>query len=144
MSVRGQALVLALLLELIARWAWRRTVVSIQDRIKAANDITSEVVEVPEWDQVKIEVRSMTGKERAKLLKRAAQPDGSMDFEALYPSVLVACCYDPDTGEKVFDDEALVWINEKAAGPVEKLAQCGMKLSGLTQDAVNEGKDRSS
>ena len=117
---------------------------SIKDRIKAANDIDTEVIEIPEWDQVKIEVRSMPGRERAQLLKRATMPDGSMDFEGLYPSVLVACCFDPDSGDKVFDTGDYGWINEKAAGPVERLAQIGMKLSGLTQEAADEGKGSSS
>lgn len=117
---------------------------SIRDTIKSANDIETEIIEIPQWDQVKIEVRSMTGKARAKLLRAAVQPDGSMDFEALYPSVLVACCHDPDTGDLVFTDEDLAWINDKSAGPVEKLAQIGMRLSGLTQEAVDEGKEPSS
>ena len=86
----------------------------------------------------------MSGRARARLLKQAVQADGTMDFETLYPSILIACCHDPDTGELVFGEEDLAWINEKSAGPVEKLAQIGMRLSGLTQEAVDEGKESSS
>lgn len=140
----GLELALTLVVQFIVAIVFRRVTLSIRDTIKSAVDIESEVIEIPQWDQVKIEVRSMSGRARAKLLRQAVQPDGSMDFEALYPSVLIACCHDPDTGELVFSEEDMAWINDKSAGPVEKLAQIGMRLSGLTQEAVNEGKESSS
>jgi hypothetical protein len=113
---------------------------AISDRIKAADDMTSETVTIPEWD-VTVAVRSMTGRARARLLKAAAQPDGTMDFETLYPAILIACCFDPESGEAVFTDADAKWLNEKSAGPVERIAQIGMRLSGLSKDEVEEGKD---
>jgi hypothetical protein len=116
---------------------------AISDRIKAADDLTEETVIVPEWD-VTVVVKSMTGKARAMLFKRAAQPDGTMDFEALYPAILIGCCFDPESGEPVFTDADAEWLNDKSAGPVERLAQVGMQLSGLQKDAVDAGKAVSS
>jgi hypothetical protein len=115
---------------------------AISDKIRAASDVTSETVVVPEWD-VTVSVKSMTGRARARLLKAAAQADGTMDFEALYPAILIACCFDPESGEPVFTD-ADSWINDKSAGPVERLAQVGMRLSGLGAGAEDSGKDSSS
>lgn len=117
---------------------------SIKEQVRAALDIEHEVVDIPVWGDVKIEVRSMTGRARSRLLKDAVQDDGSMDFEAFYPRILIATCYDPDTGEAVFDAGDVDWLNDKAAGPVEKLARAGMRLSGLSEKAVDEGKDSSS
>lgn len=135
---------LALLIELCARWAWRGFCVSLRDKIKSTPDASAEVIEVPEWD-VKIEVRSMTARTRARMLRECVDPDeGTMDFEKLYPALLVACCYDPDTAEAVFSDADLEWINDKASGPVERLAQSGMRLSGLSREAVDAGKGVSS
>lgn len=116
---------------------------SIKDQIRAINDIEVELIEVPQWG-VTLEVRSMSGKSRAVLLKEAAQEDGTLDFETLYPAILVACCYDPSTGDAVFESNDREWINEKSAGPVEKLAQAGMRLSGLAKEAIDEGKEPSS
>lgn len=144
MSVRGQAVVLALLLELIARAAWRRAFVSLREKIRSTPDSSAEVVDVPEWD-VKIEVRSMTAKVRARMLRECVDPqEGTMDFEKLYPALLVACCFDPEQNEPVFVADDVGWINEKASGPVERLAQAGMRLSGLSREAVDAGKGDSS
>lgn len=134
---------LSLVLQLIFWFITRRLMASIKETIKAANDIRSEVIEIPEWGQVKIEVRSMSAKARARLLKAAATDDGQVDLEKLYPSILVACCYDPDSGEPIFTPGDEAFLSEKSAGPVEKLAGAGMRLSGLTEEAVEEGKDAS-
>lgn len=114
----------------------------IRDKVRDAQDITSELIDVAQWD-VKVEVRSMNGLARSKILKEAAQADGRMDFEKLYPAIIIACCYDPEEGVPIFEigDEAM--INSKSAGPVEKLAQAGMRLSGLTAEALELGKEAS-
>lgn len=116
---------------------------SIRDKVQAADDIESEVIFVSQWD-VKIEVRSMTARARAMMLKQAAQEDGTLDFEGLYPAILIATSFDPDNGEKVFTDADAQWLNGKAAGPIEKLAQAGMRLSGITSDSHEDEKKDSS
>lgn len=123
------------------RWRMR---MSLRDKIKSTPDSSSEVIEIPEWD-VKLEVRSMTARVRARMLRDCVDPDdGTMDFEKLYPALLVACCYDPDSAEAVFGEADIEWINDKASGPVERLAQAGMRLSGLSREAVDAGKGDSS
>jgi hypothetical protein len=116
---------------------------SLRDKICNAQDIEKELVAVPQWDAT-IEVRSMSAKARARLLKFAVQADGKMDFEKLYPAILIACCYDPESGDPVFTDGDEAMLNSKSAGPVETIAQVGMRMSGLAQGALDEGKDASS
>lgn len=118
---------------------------SIRDNIRAAQDIESEIIPVPQWkdeagEPVRLEVRSMSGLARARLLKQASGKDGTMNFEKLYPSILIACCYDPESGERIFDEDDAGWLNDKSAGPVERLAQAGMRLSGLNQSAADDAK----
>src|SRR5882724_2995348 len=135
MSVRGEAVVLTLTLQFVAHLAWRRIYMSMREKIKSTPDSSAEVIPVPEWD-VKIEVRSMTARTRARMLRECVDPDeGTMDFEKLYPALLVACSYDPETGEAVFVEADVEWLNDKASGPVERLAQAGMRLSGLSREA---------
>lgn len=112
---------------------------ALRDKIKAASDVESEVVDVPQWD-VKIEVRNMTGLSRARLLKKATNEDGDIDLESMYPAILVASCYDPDEGTAVFEAEDSSWINDKSAGPIERLAQVALRLSGLDKDSIEAGK----
>jgi hypothetical protein len=118
---------------------------SIEDRVRASQDITNRVVAVPEWaddsGDLKIEVRSMTGRERAEILRRAIDPEtGEVNYERLYPAIIVATCFDPETGERAFSDAALSWLNEKNSKPLEQLATVGMQLSGISKDAKEEAQ----
>jgi hypothetical protein len=107
---------------------------SLRDRIKEAQDDRREMVEVEEWG-VTVEVRSMTGKERAQTLQRYLTEDNEIDWEALYPELVIASTFDPDTGERVFSPDDGDWLNEKNAGALEHIGQVAMRLSGLDRRA---------
>jgi hypothetical protein len=108
---------------------------SIRDRIRQARDERSELVEVEEWGET-IEVRSMTGRERAYTLKKYLDADtGEVDYEALYPEVVIATAHDPQTGERIFGIEDVEWLKDKNAGALEKVGGVAMRLSGLDQAA---------
>jgi hypothetical protein len=113
---------------------------SLAERILATVDMRSEIVETPEWGEVteSLEVRSMTGLERAGMLEQFMGPDGELDVKRLYPSLLVACVFDPETGEKVFTADMSEQLNGKNAAVLERLAQAAMRLSGMTQAAADE------
>ena len=117
---------------------------SIRDAIKAADDLETELVEVPEWGGIKVEVRSMSAGVRVRTLKAARAFDADTDAVALYPGVVVECCYDPETGEKIFDPQDEEWLLEKSGKPLERLASVAMRLSALGDDAAEAGKDSSS
>lgn len=106
----------------------------IKAKIKEAKDIKKETVDVPEWE-VKVEVRSMSGAARAEMLDHVASKDGFL-FRKLYPDILIACLYDPETGESLFVDADKDWLMEKSGGPIEMLANKAVALSGLTADAM--------
>ncbi len=106
----------------------------IKAKIKEAKDIKKETIPVPEW-KVKVEVRSMTGAARAEMLDHVASKDGFV-FRKLYPDILVACLYDPETGQPLFVDADKDWLMQKSGGPIEMLANEAVKLSGLTPDAI--------
>src|SRR3954471_3582159 len=114
----------------------------ITDALANFNDITEEVVEVPEWAEVgvnKIAVRSMTGTARAELLKEAIDPDtGDADFAKLYPQIIIATAYDPDDGTPAFGSEHAEFINARNARATERLAMAGMRLSGLSEKAADK------
>lgn len=115
---------------------------SLRDRILQAADTTSELVTIPEWG-VDVEVRSMSGAARAAIVQTGAS--GQVDMARLMPEIIVMCTFDPETGEQVFtgDDKALVMDKNGAA--LEKIMSVAMRLSGFTQDAVDQaGKGFSS
>lgn len=113
--------------------------ISLRDRILSARDMKSEIIYVEEWD-VKVEIRSLTGKTRAHLMSSAMSSNGKMDFEKLYPELIIATTYDPDTGNQVFNKSDREAINTKSGGALEKIAKVAMELSGLTEAAVDNAE----
>jgi hypothetical protein len=111
--------------------------VSLRDRIFAADDIGKEEIHVPQWD-VNLELRTMTAAERSKMLGSAADDDGNMNFDELYPRILIATVFDPESGEPVFSAEDVASLQNKSAAAVEFVAQKSMALSGLSSEAVDE------
>jgi len=117
----------------------------LRSRILNVDDLPEEEVVVPEWDNITIIVRGMTGQSRAAMMSRSVDPEtGEMSMEALYPEVIIATVYDPETGQPVFDANDRGPLNLKSSGVLERIAQIGMRLSGLTRDEQTElGKDSS-
>jgi hypothetical protein len=124
------------------------TIVSIRDQIKAADDGSADLYEIPEWEVV-VEVRSMTARSRAKFVADIASADGTITandpdrIESMWWHAISQSCFDPDSGERVFDDGDADWLfGEKNARVVNDLANTCMAISGLTEDAAGDaGKD---
>ncbi len=127
----------------------------LREQIQQADDIQKKIVDLPEWDKgedkCRIEVRSMTGEERAELLQECMKQDPKrpndpkakiFDMKAAYPRVLIGCSFNPETGEKVFRPEDREWLMKKCSAPLERLSGVAMKLSGLSEEAEEEaGKE---
>lgn len=113
----------------------RRNIVSIRDQIMKAKDISGELMEIKEWG-VKVEVRTMTARQRARVMENAIDPvTGKSSISIIYPEIAIACVFDPESGEPVFtidDKDALL---EKSGAVLEKIASKAMTLSGLTEEA---------
>lgn len=116
---------------------------SIRDQILAKQDIPSEMVDVPEWG-VKVEVRGMTGAERTRIMDKATQNAGDVNLQFVYPEIVIATAFDPESGEQVFkpgDRDALL---AKSATALDRIAAVGMRLSGFTAESADDmGKDSS-
>lgn len=114
-------------------------VMSLRDKILSAKDLKAEKVYIEEWD-VEVEIRSLTGKSRANLMSEAMDKSGKMDFEKLYPELIISCTFDPESGDQVFNKTDKEVINSKSGGALEKIARVAMKLSGLTEESMVEAE----
>lgn len=110
---------------------------SLREQILAASDIEKRIVEVPEWD-CKVEVRSPSGAARAAIA--AIVSAETIDYNLLYPALLIPALYDPESGERVFSDDDGEALNEKSGGALERLATVALELAALTPEAVEAGK----
>ena len=132
---------------------------SLRDRIAAVDDIEKRVIHVDKWG-IDVEVRSMDANTRALMIANAstvvraddADPTASSIaaqavtlYERIYVDLVIACTYDPETGERAFDEADKEMLMTKAADAVEQIAQAAMDISGLGAKAVDEAaKDFSS
>ena len=110
---------------------------SIRDLILAKQHIPSEVVDVPEWG-VKVEVRGMTGAERTRIMDSATGNAGEVNLQFIYPEIVIATSFDPETGEQIFVPADRDILLSKSATAIDKVALVGMRLSGFTKESSEE------
>jgi len=108
---------------------------SLKDKIKAAIDIESEVVEVPEWG-VTVEVRTISGARRAEIFSRASDEKGNIQAADAYIALIIAAAHDPETGETIFTKDDITWLKEKSAKATERLATVAARLAGIGPEAL--------
>jgi len=113
---------------------------NLKEAIFSADDITKELVEVPEW-KVTVQVRSMTAAERAKLGEGATRGDKT-DVGLMYAMTVIATVYDPETGLPIFTDQDKEAILSKNGAVIERLATKALGNSGLSEKAVDEAQAR--
>ncbi len=114
---------------------------SIREKIRKAQDRTSQIVEVSEWGVI-VEVRSMTGSQRSAIVT-ALTSDEDNKMEALWGGMLVSCVYDPETGDPVFKEDDAEWLlNEKSSTVLDRLSNVCLQVAGIVEGAVDDaGKD---
>jgi len=112
--------------------------VSLRDQIAAAKDAPIEVMEVPEW-KLTIELRGMSAGERVSMTTESFDANTNQpNLRALYPRVLIACVFDPKTGERVFQEGDSEMILSKAGTVVDRIAIAALQLSSADQNALTE------
>lgn len=122
---------------------------ALREIILASDDIASESVHVPEWD-VTIEVRSMSLAMRERIgdlavSDKTARDEGKLVEGRFNAAVVVATCYDPETGGAIFTDADVPALNQKSGEVMGRLSEIGARLSGLTdQSQKDAGKDSAS
>lgn len=104
-----------------------------------ADDLSTEIVTVPQWKDIKIEIRSLTAGERARLVSTAMR-DSVVDMEKYTAELIIASAYDPETGEKVFERADRDAINKKNAAAIDLLFTAATRLSGLSGNAIEGAK----
>lgn len=112
---------------------------SLRDRIKECDDVFKEVIHVDEWD-CDVEIRSFSGLMRSNLIDDATKPDGTLDNDTLNKGVIINCVYDPESGEKLFDQSDVGWLMKKSAGALEGIIGAAMRVNKLTKKSRMEAE----
>lgn len=111
---------------------------SLRDRILAIEDIPTETITVPQWGNISLQIRGMSGKDRSGLMKSALDSNNELDFSKLYPLLIIATAHDPETGERVFSDSDLNAINEKSGAALELVGKVAARLSGMDKESSDD------
>ncbi len=114
---------------------------SLRTKVLNAKDIKTKRVPVPAWD-CELEVRGLTGAQRADIVERATvkgenakgEDTSRVDDRILGPLLLIACCYDPENGEQVFEDGDADALPQKSAEALDIVLAEALKLNGMTKD----------
>jgi hypothetical protein len=110
----------------------------LKDKILQADDLEKKQVYISQWDAT-VEVRSLTGKQRASIIKSVMSPDGKIEFiDKMYGDLLIECCYDPETGELLFSEADKDALNNKNGSALENIARIAMDLSGLSEQVAQD------
>jgi len=108
-----------------------------RDQILGADDIPTEVIDVPEWGgQVKI--RGLTGAEKDRFEQDSMQGKGK-DTKMNLINIrarLVALSIVDESGRRIFGKHDIEALGKKSAAALERVFTAAQKLNGLTDDDV--------
>lgn len=94
---------------------------------------------VPLPNGVTVEARALGLVERTALLK-SATVDGAMDSATLVLNTIIACVYDPDTGEKLFTLGDRDELGAKGAEILDPMFNAAAELCGMQVNAVEQAE----
>jgi tRNA(Phe) wybutosine-synthesizing methylase Tyw3 len=110
-----------------------------KEQILSAEDLQSEIVEVPEWGGT-VKVRMMTGSERDAFemsIFKVKGKDTERNFVDLRAK-LVARTLINEKGERIFTDDDISALGKKSAKALDRVYQAASRLNGIGKEAVDE------
>lgn len=121
---------------------------TLRDIILAAEDLPHEDVEVPEWKGVTVRVQGLTGTERDAFEARGVhlqqtQKDTEKRLRDFRSRLLAKCLVDPESGERLFGDGDVAKLGGKSATVIVRLFRVAQRVSGMTDDAVDDAEGNS-
>ncbi len=110
-----------------------------REAILAADDIKSEVVEVPEWDG-SVMVKSMSGTERDKFEASIMVQKGKrqqLDMSNIRAKVCALSICD-EQGRLIFSPADIKELGKKSAAALSRVFSVAQELSGISSDDLEE------
>lgn len=105
-----------------------------------ASTVKGESFEVSQWDGVTIELFPMSIATKSRIIGTGDTTGEPLD--KLLPSIIIATCHEPESGEPLFSKDDIPWLSEQPAGVIEAVALAGLRVSGLDDEALERaGKD---
>ncbi|MDI9431045.1 MAG: hypothetical protein WCR65_03815 [Parcubacteria group bacterium] len=110
-----------------------------KEQLLAVNDAERRTVDVPEWGgAVTLQRMGALAYQQVRAVGKRTDfddPEQAVRFALAY---VAACVVDPQTGEPVFDGEALAVLERRSPQAVDRLFAAALELHGATTDAAEE------
>jgi len=117
--------------------------------IMAADDLAYEEMVVPEWNDMKVRVRQLTGSERGFFEGAVTKVGGVGDDMSVQMDptkmrvTLVALTLCDEKGKRIFTDREIDALGTKSSSAIERIYEVSARMSGLTAESVEEASDLS-
>lgn len=110
-----------------------------KEQILAASDLETEEVEVPQWGG-SVLVRSLTARERGQLISSIVdQRAGGRTLKLTEVQVRTCAMAIVDAqGNRMFEEADIAKLSRKSAGALQVIFEVAQRLSGLSDDQVEE------
>lgn len=111
-----------------------------KDSILGLDDLPVEAIQIPEWKDLTVYVRTMTGTERDQYEGRILSLRGKPLEERLKSAraQLVVLCMTDENGKRLFTDDDAEAVGGKNADALNRVATAASKLNSLDAKTVDE------
>jgi hypothetical protein len=112
-----------------------------RDAIMSAQDVQTEIVDVPEWGEgAQVRVRGLTGRQRDRYEASMISGAGKrmkMDLNNIRAR-LVAWTVVDEGGNPLFNDADIEALGNKSAAALQRIYEAAQRLSGLSDEDMEE------
>ena len=109
-----------------------------KEQVLSAKDIEEVTVDVPEWGG-KVKVKALRGIERDRLenFVQGRRSNGTINIEGV-KVLLISMSMVDDKGERMFTEKDTIALNAKSGRALDRVFTAAQKLSGLSDEDVEE------
>lgn len=111
-----------------------------RDEILAMDDIVTEDVVVPQWNNRVVRVRGLTGTQRDAYEIALIEEKGNsrkVNLQNLRAKLITLSCVDAE-GNLLFTQKDVIALGKKGAAALQVLFKVAQRLSGLGEDEIEE------
>lgn len=109
--------------------------------ILAQDDLKFEDVQIPEWSDAWVRVRTLSASERDHFEASTVERRGksvTTNLEHIRARLCLLCMVDPETGERLFQEEDTFPLGSKSAAALDRVFAVAQRLNGLRAEDVEE------
>ncbi len=109
--------------------------------ILAQDDLKTRDLQVPEWGNAWVRVRTMNASERDAFEASTVVRKGksvTTNLSNIRARLCLLCLVDPDTGERLFAEEDTFPLGGKSAAALDRIFTAAQELNGLRDTDIEE------